>query len=181
MASCYAGPVADGERALRPLRQYGTPLVDLVGPTLYVDHQSGIDDTVPHGWHYYWKGTNLAALSDAVIDIVAEHAYRATSPRSYAAIFHMGGAVARAARGATAYPARDVDHNMSIDAVWLPEQDDTVGSAETAWARAFFDALEPHRAGVYVNFLDFDDDTSRIREAYGDANYQRLAEVKAEV
>ena len=68
---------------------------------------------------------------------------------------------------------------MSIDAVWLPEQDDTVASAETAWARAFFDALEPHRAGVYVNFLDFDDDTSRIREAYGDANYQRLAEVKA--
>jgi FAD/FMN-containing dehydrogenase len=68
---------------------------------------------------------------------------------------------------------------MSIDAVWLPEQDDTVASAETAWARAFFDALEPHRAGVYVNFLDFDD-TSRIREAYGDANLERLAEVKAE-
>ena len=68
---------------------------------------------------------------------------------------------------------------MSIDAVWLPEQDDTVASAETAWARAFFDALEPHRDGVYVNFLDFDDDTSRIREAYGDANFQRLADVKA--
>jgi FAD/FMN-containing dehydrogenase len=180
VASCYAGPVADGERALRPLRQYGTPLVDLAGPTLYVDHQRSIDDTVPHGWHYYWKGTNLAALSDAVIDIVAEHAYGATSPRSYAAIFHMGGAVARAPRGATAYPERHVGHNMSIDAVWLPEQDDTVASAETAWARAFLDALEPHHAGVYVNFLDFDDDTSRIREAYGDANYQRLAEVKAE-
>jgi len=59
VASCYAGPVEDGERAVRPLRQFGTPLVDLVGPTLYVDHQSGIDDTVPHGWHYYWKATNL--------------------------------------------------------------------------------------------------------------------------
>jgi FAD/FMN-containing dehydrogenase len=179
VACCYVGPVADGERALRPLRRYGAPLVDLVGPTSYVDHQRSIDATVPHGWHYYWKGTNLAALSDSVIDIVAEHAYGSTSPRSYAAIFHMGGAVARAPRGATAYPERNVDHNMSIDAVWLPEQDDTVASAETAWARAFFDALEPHRAGVYVNFLDFDDDTPRIREAYGDANYQRLAEVKA--
>jgi FAD/FMN-containing dehydrogenase len=179
VASCYAGPVADGERALRPLRRYGAPLVDLLGPTLYVDHQRGIDDTVPHGWHYYWKGTNLAVLSDAVIDILAEHAYGATSPRSYAAIFHMGGAVGRAPRGATAYPERNVGHNMSIDAVWLPEQDDTVASAEIAWARALFDALEPHRAGVYVNFLDFDDDTSRIREAYGDANYERLAEVKA--
>jgi FAD/FMN-containing dehydrogenase len=47
VASCYAGPVEDGERAVRALRQFGTPLVDLVEPTLYVDHQSSIDDTVP--------------------------------------------------------------------------------------------------------------------------------------
>ena len=163
----------------RALREFGTPLVDLVGPTLYVDHQSSIDDTVPHGWHYYWKATNLTHLSDEVIDIVAEHAYRATSPRSYAAMFHMGGAVARAPRDATAYPGRDVDHNIVIDAAWLPEQDDTVRASETAWARTFLDALQPHRAGVYVNFLDSDDDTSRVREAYGDDTYRRLAEVKA--
>jgi FAD/FMN-containing dehydrogenase len=179
VASCYAGPVEAGERAVRALRQFGSPLVDLVGPTSYVDHQSGLDDTVPHGWHYYWKATNLTDLSDPVIDVVAEHAFRATSPRSYAAMFHMGGAVARAPRGATAYPGRDVDHNIVIDAAWLPEQDHKVGAAETAWAREFLDALEPHRAGVYVNFLDSDDDTSRVREAYGDANYRRLAEVKA--
>ena len=179
VASCYAGPVEAGERAVRALRQFGTPLVDLVGPTLYVDHQRGIDDTVPHGWHYYWKATDLTGLSDAVIDIVAEHAYDATSPRSYAAMFHMGGAVARAPRDTTAYPGRDVDHNIIIDAAWLPEQDDTVGTAETSWARAFLDALQPHRAGVYVNFLDSDDDTSRVREAYGDDTYRRLAEVKA--
>ncbi len=48
-----------------------------------------------------------------------------------------------------------------------------------AWAREFFDALQPHRAGVYVNFLDADDDAARVREAYGDATYQKLAEVKA--
>jgi FAD/FMN-containing dehydrogenase len=178
VGSCYAGPVDDGERAIRALRGFGTPLVDLVGPTLYVDHQRSIDDTVPHGWHYYWKATNLTRLSDEVIDIVAEHAYSATSPRSYAAMFHLGGAVARA-RDATAYPGRDVEHSIIIDAAWLPEQDDTVESAETAWARGFLDALQPHRAGVYVNFLDSDDDTSRIREAYGDDIYARLARVKS--
>jgi hypothetical protein len=68
---------------------------------------------------------------------------------------------------------------MSIDAAWLPEQDDTIGAAETAWAREFLAALQPHSAGVYVNFLDSDDDTSRVREAYGDDTYHRLAEVKA--
>jgi FAD/FMN-containing dehydrogenase len=179
VASCYAGPVEDGARAVRALRRFGTPLVDLVGPTLYVDHQRSLDDTVPHGWHYYWKATNLTRLSDEVIDIVAAHAYGATSPRSYAAMFHMGGAISRAPRDATAYPGRDVDHNIIIDAAWLPEQDDTVRASETAWARAFLDALQPHRAGVYVNFLDSDDDTSRVREAYGDDTYRRLAEVKA--
>jgi FAD/FMN-containing dehydrogenase len=180
VASCYAGPVEDGERTVRALRQFGTPLVDLVGPTRYIDHQRAIDATVPHSWHYYWKGASLAALSDEVIDIVAEHAYDATSPRSYAAIFHLGGAVARAPRAATAYSGRDVAHTMSIDAVWLPEQDDTVRSAETTWARTFFDTLQPHRAGVYVNFLDADDEPSRVREAYGDDTYRRLAEVKAQ-
>ena len=43
----------------------------------------------------------------------------------------------------------------------------------------FLAALQPHRAGVYVNFLDSDDDTSRVHEAYGDDAYLRLAEVKA--
>src|SRR4249920_2095503 len=179
VASCYAGPVEDGERAIRALREFGTPLVDLVGPTLYVDHQSGLDDTVPHGWHYYWKATNLTCLSDEVIDVVAEHAYDASSPRSYAAMFHMGGAVARAPRDATAYPSRDVEHNIIIDAAWLPKQDATVGAAEAAWAREFLAALQPHRAGVYVNFLDSDDDTSRVREAYGDDTYWQLSDVKS--
>ncbi|MFC5731139.1 MULTISPECIES: FAD-binding oxidoreductase [Nocardioides] len=179
VATCYAGPVEDGERVVGALRRFGTPLVDLLGPTRYVDHQSGIDDTVPHGWHYYWKATDLAGLSDEIIDIVAEHAYQAASTRSYAAMFHFGGAVAQTPRKATAYSGRDVEHNIIIDAAWLPEQDETVGAAEIAWARGFLEALQPHGAGVYVNFLDSDDDTSRVHEAYGDDTYRRLAEIKA--
>ena len=180
VACCYAGAVDDGERDLRDLRRFGTPLVDLVGPSPYAAFQSGFDDTVPHGWHYYWKATNLAGLSDEVIDVIAEHAYDATSPRSYAAMFHMGGAVARVAHGATAYPGRDVTHNIVIDAAWLPDESGEHAAADRTWARRFLDALESHRAGgVYVNFLDSDDDSSRVREAYGDQTYRRLAEVKA--
>ena len=95
-------------------------------------------------------------------------------------MFHMGGAVARVPRDATAYPGRDVAHNIVIDAVWLPDDSDEVAAAETAWARRFVQALQPHRGdGVYVNFLDADDDASRVREAYGDDTYLRLAEIKA--
>ena len=175
----YAGAVDDGERAVSELRRFGTPLLDLVEPKPYVAHQSAIDETVPHGWHYYWKATSLTGLSDAVISVVADRAYTASSPRSYAVMFHMGGAVARVAEHATAYAGRAVAHNMVIEGVWLPEESGVHAAAETAWARGFFDALEPHRTGVYVNFLDSDDDDSRIREAYGDRIYRRLTEVKA--
>jgi hypothetical protein len=172
--------VGDGERAVRALRRFGTPLVDLVAPTPYVAFQAGIDDTVPHGWHYHWKATDLAGLSDGAIAVIADHAYAAGSARSYAAMFHMGGAVARVPRDATAYAGRDVAHNIVIDAAWLPEEAGERAAAETAWAQRFLRALEPHRAGsVYVNFLDADDASGRVREAYGDATHRRLAEVKA--
>jgi Berberine and berberine like len=95
-------------------------------------------------------------------------------------MFHMGGAVARVPIDATAYPGRNVLHNIVIEGVWRPEESGEHAVTETAWARRFLEAVHPHRGpGVYVNFLDSDDDTSRIREAYGDQTYRRLAEVKA--
>ena len=180
IACCYAGAVEEGERLLRDLRRFGTPLVDLLSPTPYAAFQGALDDTVLHGWHYYWKSTNLAGLSDDTIAVVADHAYAAGSPRSYSAMFHMGGAVARVPHDSTAYSARDVAHNIIIDAVWLPYESGEHAAVETAWARRFLQAMHPHRAdSVYVNFLDSDDDTSRVREAYGEHTYRRLAEVKA--
>ena len=137
VACCYAGAVDDGERAVRALRRFGTPLVDLLSPTPYAAFQGALDDTVLHGWHYYWKATNLAGLSDDAIAVIADHAYAASSPRSYAAMFHMGGAVARVPHDATAYAGRDVAHNIIIDGVWLPDESGEHAAAETAWARRF--------------------------------------------
>jgi FAD/FMN-containing dehydrogenase len=176
----YSGPVDDGERAVRDLRRLGTPLLDLVAPTPYVAHQRALDDTVPHGWHYHWKATDLAGLSDDAIAAIADHAYAASSPRSYSKMFHLGGAVARVPDDATAFAGRHVPHNIIIDGVWLPDESRERAATEVAWARRFLDALQPHGAGsVYVNFLDDDDDTRRVREAYGADTYRRLASVKA--
>ncbi|MEV6329348.1 FAD-binding oxidoreductase [Streptomyces sp. NPDC051909] len=177
---CYAGPIADGKRAVEPLRRLRTPLADLLTPKPYAAHQSATDATVPHGWHYHWKAADLTGLSDDAVSVIADHAYRARSPRSYTVMFHMGGAVTRVPHADTPYAGRDVAHNINIDAVWLPGESDEYAATETAWARRFFDALKPHRAdSVYVNFLDSDDDAAgRVWEAYGDRVYRRLAEVK---
>jgi FAD/FMN-containing dehydrogenase len=177
---CYADAVEDGERAVQALRRFGTPLVDLLAPSPYAAFQGSTDDTVLHGWHYYWKATSMPELSDEAIAVIAEHAYAAGSPRSYAAMFHMGGAVARVPGHATAFAGRDVAHNIIVDAVWLHDQAKDLAASEPAWARTFVDALRPHRAGsVYLNFLDADDGSGRIREAYGAEIFRRLAEVKA--
>ena len=181
VACCYSGAVEVGERAVRELRRFGTPLVDLLAPRPYAAFQGALDDTVPHGWHYYWKASDLVGLPDDAIALIADQAYFARSPRSYVAMFHLGGAVARVPYDATAYAGRDVAHNIVIDGVWLPGEAGEHAAAETAWVRRYFEALRPYRAdGVYVNFLDADDDSSRVLEAYGERIYRRLAAVKAD-
>ena len=176
VGSCYAGPVEEGEQALRPLRAFRAPLLDLVGPKPYVGFQSALDSTVVHGWNYYWKSTHLPELRDDLIDVIAGHAFSGSSPRSYVAMFHLKGAVSRVAEGETAFGNRRATHAITLDAVWRPGED--FGDWDTAWTRRFFAALGRFREGVYVNFLAGDEDPDRVREAYGDSVYDRLVEVK---
>ena len=176
IGTCFNGPIADGEQKLRPLRSFRKPLLDLVAPTRYVEFQGAIDPTVAHGWHYYWKSTHLPELGDDLIDVIVEHAFSCTSPRSYAALFHLQGAVSRVPAGVTAFGNRRASHAITLDGVWRPSED--FGDRETTWAREFFAALGRFREGVYVNFLAGDEDPGRVREAYGDSVYDRLVDVK---
>ena len=65
---------------------------------------------------------------------------------------------------------------MAINAVWT--DDDPEPERHIAWARDFFDAMQPHAGGrVYVNFLG-DEGRDRVRAAYGERTYERLARLK---
>ncbi|HEX5042757.1 MAG TPA: FAD-binding oxidoreductase [Candidatus Polarisedimenticolaceae bacterium] len=176
VGTCYAGPMGEGEETLRPLRAFRAPLLDLVGPTPYAVLQGALDSTVVHGWNYYWKSTYLPELHDDLIDVIGEHAFSCSSPLSYVALFHLGGAVSRVAEEGTAFGNRQASHAITLDAVWRPGED--FGNRDTAWTRRFFAALGRFREGVYVNFLGGDEGPGRVREAYGDSVYDRLVEVK---
>jgi FAD/FMN-containing dehydrogenase len=91
-------------------------------------------------------------------------------------MFHLKGAVSRMAAGRTAFANRHASHAIIHHAAWRPGED--FGDRDTAWARRFFAALGRFREGVYVNFLGGDEDPDRVREAYGDSVYARLAAVK---
>jgi hypothetical protein len=176
VGACYTGRMEDGEQRLGPLRTFRPPLLDLVGSTPYVEFQSAIDSTVVHGWNYYWKSTHLPELRDDLIDVIVEHAFSCSSPRSYMAMFHLKGAVSRVDEGRTAFGNRQATHAITLDGVWRPGED--FGDRDTAWTRRCFAALGPFRQGVYVNFLGGDEEPDRVREAYGHALYDRLVDVK---
>jgi FAD/FMN-containing dehydrogenase len=175
IAVCWSGPVEEGERAVAPLRRLGEPLADLVRPTSYVSHQALLDPSVPHGLGYYWKSEYLPPLSDALIDRLVAHAWRVPTPESYAAVFHMGGAVGREDPDGSAFEDRTAAHAMTIDGVW---SNPAASGACIAWARGFWDAVRPHSTGrVYMNFLG-EEGEDRVRAAYGPAKYERLRALK---
>jgi FAD/FMN-containing dehydrogenase len=177
---CLVGMLALAEpeaaaRLLAPFRAIGRPLLDLVTHRPYANLQSMIEPTVPHGWHYYWKAAGLRALDDTLIDAMVDHSARALSPRSFAVLFHLGGAVAEVDPGATAHSRGHVAHELIINAAWLPN--DPIADAETAWAKAFLADLEPQHAGAYLNFLDHDD-RDRATSVFDPDTHHRLAQLR---
>jgi FAD/FMN-containing dehydrogenase len=176
VGACYAGSPDEGAEVVRPLKRFGRPIVDLLEPKPYRALQSMFDSMVPHGWHRYWKSVELPPLTDMAIDTLVEHAHAVASPKSYCIVFQLGGALARVGEDETAFSQRDAAHNVNINAVWT--EDDPDGERHVAWARDFFDAMQPHSGGrVYLNFLGEEGGT-RVRQAYGARTYERLVELK---
>jgi FAD/FMN-containing dehydrogenase len=171
---CYAGPVEEGERVVRPLRRFGAPLLDLCAPKPFVEHQAMFDPSLPRGWWYYFRSCDVAALSDAVIDITADHALRMRSPVNTFPIFHLGGAVARVAEDDSAFHGRSAGHTFNINATTVTGEG---FEEERAWSQSLWTALQPYHTSVYVNFL-MDEGEGRIRQAYGAAKYDRLKALK---
>ena len=176
VGACYAGSPSVGAEVVRPLKQFGRPIIDLLEPKPYTALQSMFDPLVPHGWHRYWKSVELPPLTDDAIDTLVEHSSALTSPKSYCIVFQLGGALARVGEEETAFSQRYAAHNVNINAVWT--EDDPEGERHVAWARDFFSVMQPHAGErVYLNFLG-DEGADRVRQAYGARQYDRLAELK---
>jgi hypothetical protein len=170
---CYCGPLDKGEEAIRPLRSFGPPLQDMLGPMPYTAQQCLTDAALPAGSHYYTKGGFLSDLSDQAIDVFAEYVASKPSPLSAVLIQTVCGAASRVDPHGTAFAHRQFPYAPVIVSQWL---DPAESEVHVRWARDFWKALQPFASGVYVNDLSHDDD-DRIRSSYG-VNYGRLAALK---
>jgi hypothetical protein len=170
----WSGDLAEGERAIAPLRAIGTPLGELVRPIPCVALQSMLDGGAPHGRHYYWKAHRVPELCDEVIDTILERVASITSPFSQIGGWAIGGAVSRVDPTTTAVGERDIGFELNITAGWPPSDPDS--ERHIAWVRDGWETLRPFSAGVYANFLS-DEGVSGLEAAYR-GRLQRLTALK---
>jgi FAD/FMN-containing dehydrogenase len=167
-ATC-CGDHAAGAKALAPLREFPGLLSGELGPLSFEALQTGDDEFFGHGRQYYLKSGLLNELTPDAIDVIVEYAGRA-GPASW--FQHLGGASARVAPAATAYPHRGAAFNFGIMYIGDEPSGNDAGRAAV---REYYAAMEPHMAGFYTNLNE--DSADRTQGNYG-ANYPRLVGLK---
>ena len=173
-AACYAGSNEAGEKAVAPLRALGEPIADVLGPHPFVGWQQAFDPLLTPGARNYWKTHDFTELSDGAIETIVEAVSHLPGPECEVFVAHVGGAMARVAPEATAYPNRSAHFIMNVHTRWRENAQD--GEC-VGWARKLFTDIAPYATGsAYVNFMP-GDESDRIEKVYG-GNYGRLAEVK---
>ena len=174
LAALYTGDMAEGEEALKALREFGDPIADVISPHQFTGFQAAFDPLLTPGRRNYWKSHDFLELSDGLIDAALSYVESLPSPECEVFFAQMGGATNRVPAEATAYRHRDAEFILNVHGRWgEASQDDTC----IGWCRDLFDATAPFATGgVYVNFMT-EEETARVRDAYG-ASYDRLAQLK---
>jgi FAD/FMN-containing dehydrogenase len=168
----YAGDAAAGQRALAPFRALGTPVVDMVRPMPYPE----IFAPDPEDYH------PIAATRTMFVDTIdtdtaatiVEHLQASDAPMRVAQLRALGGAMARVPVDATAFAHRRSPIMVTVAAVY---QDLDQAPAHHRWVTDFAAALHQGDTGAYVGFLG-DEGQARVRDAYPQPTWQRLAEIK---
>jgi FAD/FMN-containing dehydrogenase len=174
VAGMWAGDPDDGAAAFAPLRALA-PEVDLVGPMPYADFQCMIDD--PPGFHNYWSADYHDEFPDDAIDVWVKAGFDKQSPITQQLLLPWGGAVARVAEDATPMTKRGSAWITHPFAMW---EDPADTDKNIAWAKAFRDDIARFtNGGIYLNFIG-DEGEDRVRAAFGDEKYRRLATIKGE-
>jgi FAD/FMN-containing dehydrogenase len=172
---CYTGPVQEGEEALRALREFGPPAMDMVQPMPYLAVQQLIEAGNPTGMRNYWTADFLAGLPDEGIETMCKYHLTKPSPLSQIILLTGGGAVARVPDDAMAFGQRQAPFNLHILSLWPEAADD---EANIAWTREFGAAMKPYTTGrAYLNFIG-EEGEDRVKAAFGPEAYARLQALK---
>lgn len=173
--ACHAGSLADGEKAVRPIKAFGPPVMDQMGPLSYCAQNGLLDPSLPKGALNYWKAHFLTDLSDDCIATLVACFEKCSSPMSQIVLEHFHGAASRVPVGDTACAMRIQGFNVVLISQW---NDARETDRHVAWCRETYDALRPYLGTFrYVNYLADDEAGDPVAVAYG-PNYARLRQLK---
>lgn len=174
LAAMWAGDPDEGHEVMGSMRELD-PHLDMMVPRPYTEFQSILDD--PPGNRHYWSADYHDSLPDQALDVFVDSSVSAPSPLTQQIFFAWGGAAARVPDDDTPLTQRDAAWVSHPFAVW---QDPTRDQENIEWVRRFRREMAPWATGgVYLNFIGAEGE-DRIRRAYGEAKYARLASIKAE-
>ncbi|HET7445758.1 MAG TPA: FAD-binding oxidoreductase [Solirubrobacterales bacterium] len=168
----YNGDEASGDELVAPLRELGAVAMD----TLATVPPAGITDLhmdPPEPSPYAGTSALTGDLDEAAIDaILAAVGPGSGSQLVSVELRHCGGALTRAAEGAGALAALPGSFlAFGVGIVPVPE----ALAPTRQWLDAFKDAVEPYRAGNYLNFCD---DPTDLETAFPAQTVARLRELK---
>jgi len=169
----YAGPAAEADEVLGPLRALATPIADFVRPMAYAEMFPPEDES----YRPTAVGETLFVdtVDGAVIDTILKQLNEIDAPLRVTQLRPLGGAMARVAAEATAYAHRGAGFMVNLAAFYTSPEDKV---AKQGWVTAFRDQLEQGSPRAYVGFVNDEDDPDRVRAAYPGATWDRLVEVK---
>ena len=171
---CYAGPLDQAEEVFKPIRAFGPPALDLVGPMPHPVLQSMFDGLYPPGHQWYWRADFVNELSDEAIALHVKHGSELPTMQSSMHMYPINGAAHRVGNDETPWAYRDANWAEVIVGV---DPDPANNDRIISWTKDYWDALHPYSAGgAYVNFM-MDEGQERVQATYGD-NYERLVAIK---
>jgi FAD/FMN-containing dehydrogenase len=172
---CYTGDMDRAEEVFKPIRQFGTSIMDFAGPIPWPALQSLFDALYPPGLQWYWRTDLFNEISDQVIEQHMKFGAQLPTGHSAMHLYPINGAASRVGKNDTAWSYRDANF---VEVIVGVDPDPANNPKMIQWARDYWEALHPYSAGgAYINMM-MEEGEERIKAAYRD-NYPKLAAVKA--
>lgn len=168
----YAGPVEQGRQLVEPLRALGPVLKDTLRELPYSQSGAVFDEPdQPSGY----RGTSLL-LDDLDPQELTTLVGPSASSSCVVGLRHLGGALAQPPQTPNALGHRDANYSLGVLSLTETSELDSV----TALHDQLLAEFAPHTLGRSLNFTFGPLDHEQVRTAFEPADWQRLAQLKAE-